>query len=66
VSLAPPERAGELAAIYGGVGLVPVDLGVEDPAGVGMWLASEPWLAVGCGQPGGPPLAPQPDRGGSP
>jgi hypothetical protein len=66
VSLAPPERAGELAAIYGGVGLVPVDLGVEDPAGVGMWLASEPGLAVGCGQPGGPPLAPQPDRGGSP
>lgn len=55
VSLAPPERDRTQAAVYSELGLAPVDLGVEDAAGVGLWLPTEPGPAQGCGQQAGPP-----------
>jgi hypothetical protein len=55
VSLAPPERGQAQAVVYQGLGLAPVDLGVEDTAGVGLWLPVQPGSALGCGQRAGPP-----------
>jgi hypothetical protein len=60
VSVAPPDRAPQLATTYRSLGLAPVDLGVDHAAGASLWAAGDAQQAAGCGPRGSGPPGPGP------